>query len=177
MVFDAKKANEDFKRLCYIKDNPYSCNKKLLNGEKCYTRFKSPQTLERHQHSKYHIREFNRKICKPKIKKKPREIGKVIIKYDDLHITCQTCGRKFAHPSNRDRHERIFHTREYKYICKYKSCGKKFIRNDAWKNHLIDIHKDFNIYNCPIDGCDKWFQMRVQVTNHKKEAHREIYSK
>ena len=175
MVFDAKEANEKFKRMCYIKDNPYSCDKKLINGEKCYSRFKSPQTLERHQHSKIHVLGFNRRIFKPKIKRKSREIGKVIIKYDDLHITCQVCGKKFAHPSNRDRHERTYHTKKNKYKCKH--CGKEFIRNDSWKNHLIDIHRDFNIYNCPIIGCDKWFPMRIQVTNHKKEAHREIYSK
>ncbi|XP_012252893.1 zinc finger protein 557 isoform X2 [Athalia rosae] len=102
---------------------------------------------------------------------------------------CQHCGRRFARPHEKVKHERIHtgekphacevcgktfrvsycltlhmrtHTGVRPYVCQH--CGKRFKASSVYNHHLL-THGEERAYTCPY--CPKTFKTRVQLAGHK----------
>nr|XP_020473558.1 zinc finger and BTB domain-containing protein 40-like isoform X1 [Monopterus albus]XP_020473559.1 zinc finger and BTB domain-containing protein 40-like isoform X1 [Monopterus albus] len=83
-------------------------------------------------------------------------------------VTCDICGRAFAHPSGMIYHKRTEHFEEKPFACE--ECGAKFGANSSLKNHMR-LHTGEKPYHCK--HCDMSFSVAAALAYHTKKKHSE----
>ncbi|XP_048878124.1 LOW QUALITY PROTEIN: zinc finger and BTB domain-containing protein 40 [Brienomyrus brachyistius] len=83
-------------------------------------------------------------------------------------VSCDLCGKTFAHPSGMLYHKRTDHFDEKPYACK--ECGAKFAANSSLKNHQR-LHTGERPFRCR--HCDMSFSQAAALSYHTKKKHSE----
>ncbi|XP_038869381.1 zinc finger and BTB domain-containing protein 40-like [Salvelinus namaycush] len=83
-------------------------------------------------------------------------------------VSCDMCGRTFAHPSGMLYHKRTEHFEEKPFACE--ECGAKFGANSSLKNHMR-LHTGEKPYHCK--NCDMSFSVAAALAYHTKKKHSE----
>ncbi|KAK9528409.1 hypothetical protein VZT92_012571 [Zoarces viviparus] len=83
-------------------------------------------------------------------------------------VSCDLCGRTFAHPSGMIYHKRTEHFEEKPFACE--DCGAKFGANSSLKNHMR-LHTGEKPYRCK--HCDISFGVAAALAYHTKKKHSE----
>ncbi|XP_075996347.1 zinc finger and BTB domain-containing protein 40 [Genypterus blacodes] len=83
-------------------------------------------------------------------------------------VTCDLCGRTFAHSSGMIYHKRTEHFEEKPFACE--ECGVKFGANSSLKNHMRR-HTGEKPYHCK--HCDMSFSVAAALAYHTKKKHSE----
>ncbi|XP_029947621.1 LOW QUALITY PROTEIN: zinc finger and BTB domain-containing protein 40 [Salarias fasciatus] len=83
-------------------------------------------------------------------------------------VSCDLCGRSFAHPSGMIYHKRTEHFEEKPFACE--ECGAKFGANSSLKNHMR-LHTGEKPYQCK--HCDMSFSVAAALAYHTKKKHSE----
>ncbi|KPP71366.1 hypothetical protein Z043_109732, partial [Scleropages formosus] len=83
-------------------------------------------------------------------------------------VTCDLCGKTFAHPSGMLYHKRTDHFDEKPYSCE--ECGAKFAANSSLKNHQR-LHTGERPFRCK--HCDMSFSQAAALSYHSKKKHSE----
>uniref|UniRef100_A0A672Y884 Zinc finger and BTB domain containing 40 n=1 Tax=Sphaeramia orbicularis TaxID=375764 RepID=A0A672Y884_9TELE len=83
-------------------------------------------------------------------------------------VSCDLCGRTFAHPSGMMYHMRTEHFEEKPFACE--ECGAKFGANSSLKNHMR-LHTGEKPYHCK--HCDMGFSVAAALAYHTKKKHSE----
>lgn len=161
----ARNLNDILKKSILKKEKPFKCNLKLPDGVKCTWRFYTSDALEKHQHTRIHCKEIQKRKTK-----KPHYDG-IFTSYSDLAINCRYCGKYFRQSQSRDRHEKSEHTKLSRYKCGI--CEIDLIRCDKWKEHMMNIHGEKYVYKCDYEGCSERFQMKAELIKHRKIKHEE----
>ncbi|OCT72697.1 zinc finger and BTB domain-containing protein 40 isoform X2 [Xenopus laevis] len=85
-----------------------------------------------------------------------------------LLVTCDICGKEFAHPSGLQYHKRTEHFDEKPFTCD--ECGAKFAANSTLKNHQR-LHTGERPFVCK--HCDMTFTQAAALSYHTKKKHSE----
>ncbi|XP_041062223.1 zinc finger and BTB domain-containing protein 40 isoform X1 [Carcharodon carcharias] len=85
-----------------------------------------------------------------------------------LPVTCDICGKSFAHQSGMQYHKRSDHFDEKPFSCS--ECGAKFAANSTLKNHLR-LHTGEKPFFCK--HCDMTFMQAAALAYHMKKKHSE----
>ncbi|XP_075762774.1 zinc finger and BTB domain-containing protein 40 isoform X2 [Pelodiscus sinensis] len=85
-----------------------------------------------------------------------------------LPVTCDICGREFAHASGMQYHKLTEHFDEKPFSCE--ECGAKFAANSTLKNHLR-LHTGDRPYTCK--HCLMTFTQASALAYHTKKKHSE----
>ncbi|XP_030041723.1 zinc finger and BTB domain-containing protein 40-like [Microcaecilia unicolor] len=85
-----------------------------------------------------------------------------------LLVTCDICGKEFAHPSGMQYHKRTEHFDEKPFSCS--DCGAKFAANSTLKNHQR-LHTGERPYVCK--HCHMTFTQAAALAYHTKKKHSE----
>ncbi|XP_063766346.1 zinc finger and BTB domain-containing protein 40 isoform X2 [Eleginops maclovinus] len=83
-------------------------------------------------------------------------------------VSCDLCGRSFAHPSGMLYHKRTEHFEEKPFACE--ECGAKFGANSSLKNHMR-LHTGEKPYCCK--HCHMSFSVAAALAYHTKKKHSE----
>ncbi|XP_034080086.1 zinc finger and BTB domain-containing protein 40 isoform X2 [Gymnodraco acuticeps] len=83
-------------------------------------------------------------------------------------VSCDLCGRNFAHPSGMLYHKRTEHFEEKPFACE--DCGAKFGANSSLKNHMR-LHTGEKPYCCK--HCHMSFSVAAALAYHTKKKHSE----
>ncbi|KAI4827243.1 hypothetical protein KUCAC02_030653 [Chaenocephalus aceratus] len=83
-------------------------------------------------------------------------------------VSCDLCGRNFAHPSGMLYHKRTEHFEEKPFACE--DCGAKFGANSSLKNHMR-LHTGEKPYSCK--HCHMSFSVAAALAYHTKKKHSE----
>ncbi|XP_066546951.1 zinc finger and BTB domain-containing protein 40 [Amia ocellicauda] len=83
-------------------------------------------------------------------------------------VTCDICGKTFAHQSGMLYHKRTDHFDEKPYSCE--ECGAKFAANSTLKNHMR-LHTGERPFFCK--HCDMTFSQAAALAYHTKKKHSE----
>ncbi|KAG7494960.1 zinc finger and BTB domain-containing protein 40 [Solea senegalensis] len=83
-------------------------------------------------------------------------------------VSCDICGRLFAHPSGMIYHKRTEHFDEKPFACK--ECDAKFAAKSSLKNHMR-LHTGEKPYQCK--HCDMSFSVAAALAYHNKRKHSE----
>ncbi|XP_068598823.1 zinc finger and BTB domain-containing protein 40 [Brachionichthys hirsutus] len=83
-------------------------------------------------------------------------------------VSCDLCGRTFAHPSGMIYHKRTEHFEEKPFACD--DCGAKFGANSSLKNH-VRLHTGEKPYSCK--HCAMSFRVAAALAYHTKKKHSE----
>ncbi|XP_030900146.2 zinc finger and BTB domain-containing protein 40 isoform X1 [Melopsittacus undulatus] len=95
-------------------------------------------------------------------------VGVVKKKKKRLPVTCDICGREFAHASGMQYHKLTEHFDEKPFSCK--ECGAKFAANSTLKNHLR-LHTGDRPFMCK--HCLMTFMQASALAYHTKKKHAE----
>ncbi|XP_067826791.1 zinc finger and BTB domain-containing protein 40 isoform X2 [Heptranchias perlo] len=85
-----------------------------------------------------------------------------------LPVTCDICGKSFAHQSGMQYHKRSDHFDEKPFSCN--ECGAKFAANSTLKNHMR-LHTGEKPFFCK--HCDMTFMQAAALAYHMKKKHSE----
>ncbi|XP_078095316.1 zinc finger and BTB domain-containing protein 40 isoform X2 [Mustelus asterias] len=85
-----------------------------------------------------------------------------------LPVTCDICGKSFAHQSGMQYHKRSDHFDEKPFSCR--ECGAKFAANSTLKNHMR-LHTGEKPFFCK--HCDMTFMQAAALAYHMKKKHSE----
>lgn len=154
--FICKACDKSFHFYCRLKVHMKRCRvakSKQIQCKECNETKESKKELEKHQLEAHSI---GGEPGAPKKKKKR------------LPVTCDLCGREFAHASGMQYHKLTEHFDEKPFSCE--ECGAKFAANSTLKNHLR-LHTGDRPFMCK--HCLMTFTQASALAYHTKKKHSE----
>ncbi|XP_042687531.1 zinc finger and BTB domain-containing protein 40 isoform X1 [Centrocercus urophasianus] len=152
--FICKACEKSFHFYCRLKVHMKRCRVargKQIQCKECTEVKSTKKELEKHQ------LEVHGEVGMAKKKKKKR-----------LPVTCDICGREFAHASGMQYHKLTEHFDEKPFSCE--KCGAKFAANSTLKNHLR-LHTGDRPFVCK--HCLMTFMQASALAYHTKKKHSE----
>ncbi|XP_021487138.1 zinc finger and BTB domain-containing protein 40 isoform X4 [Meriones unguiculatus] len=154
--FVCKACDKSFHFYCRLKVHMRRCrvakSKQVQSKDSSETK-DSEKELEKHQ------LEARRAGGEPDVPKKKKK---------RLPVTCDLCGREFAHASGMQYHKLTEHFDEKPFSCE--ECGAKFAANSTLKNHLR-LHTGDRPFMCK--HCLMTFTQASALAYHTKKKHSE----
>ncbi|KAM9736932.1 zinc finger and BTB domain-containing protein 40 isoform 1-T6 [Dama dama] len=154
--FVCKACDKSFHFYCRLKVHMKRCRvakSKQVQCKECNEAKDSKKELERHQ------LEAHGAAAEPSVPKKKKK---------RLPVTCDLCGREFAHASGMQYHKLTEHFDEKPFSCE--ECGAKFAANSTLKNHLR-LHTGDRPFMCK--HCLMTFTQASALAYHTKKKHSE----
>ncbi|KAM8788674.1 zinc finger and BTB domain-containing protein 40 [Rhynchonycteris naso] len=154
--FICKACDKSFHFYCRLKVHMKRCRvakSKQVQCKECNETKESKKELEKHQLEAHGA---GGEAAVPKKKKKR------------LPVTCDLCGREFAHASGMQYHKLTEHFDEKPFSCE--ECGAKFAANSTLKNHLR-LHTGDRPFMCK--HCLMTFTQASALAYHTKKKHSE----
>ncbi|XP_073089475.1 zinc finger and BTB domain-containing protein 40 isoform X2 [Manis javanica] len=154
--FICKACDKSFHFYCRLKVHMKRCRvakSKQVQCNECSETKDSKKELEKHQ------LEVHGAGGEPNVPKKKKK---------RLPVTCDLCGREFAHASGMQYHKLTEHFDEKPFSCE--ECGAKFAANSTLKNHLR-LHTGDRPFMCK--HCLMTFTQASALAYHTKKKHSE----
>ncbi|XP_004377204.1 zinc finger and BTB domain-containing protein 40 [Trichechus manatus latirostris] len=154
--FVCKACDKSFHFYCRLKVHMKRCRvakSKQVQCKDCSETKESRKELEKHQ------LEAHGAGGEPDVPKKKKK---------RLPVTCDLCGREFAHASGMQYHKLTEHFDEKPFSCE--ECGAKFAANSTLKNHLR-LHTGDRPFMCK--HCLMTFTQASALAYHTKKKHSE----
>uniref|UniRef100_A0A7N5P965 Zinc finger and BTB domain containing 40 n=1 Tax=Ailuropoda melanoleuca TaxID=9646 RepID=A0A7N5P965_AILME len=154
--FVCKACDKSFHFYCRLKVHVKRCRaakSKQVQCKECSETKDSKKELEKHQ------LEAHGAGGEPDVPKKKKK---------RLPVTCDLCGREFAHASGMQYHKLTEHFDEKPFSCE--ECGAKFAANSTLKNHLR-LHTGDRPFMCK--HCLMTFTQASALAYHTKKKHSE----
>ncbi|KAM4871964.1 zinc finger and BTB domain-containing protein 40 isoform 2-T2 [Thomomys bottae] len=154
--FVCKACDKSFHFYCRLKVHMKRCRvakSKQVQCKDCSETKDSKKELEKHQ------LEAHSASGEPDVPKKKKK---------RLPVTCDLCGREFAHASGMQYHKLTEHFDEKPFSCE--ECGAKFAANSTLKNHLR-LHTGDRPFMCK--HCLMTFTQASALAYHTKKKHSE----
>ncbi|XP_016004769.2 zinc finger and BTB domain-containing protein 40 [Rousettus aegyptiacus] len=154
--FICKACDKSFHFYCRLKVHMKRCRvarSKQVQCKECNETKDSKKELEKHQ------LEAHGAGGEPEVPKKKKK---------RLPVTCDLCGREFAHASGMQYHKLTEHFDEKPFSCE--ECGAKFAANSTLKNHLR-LHTGDRPFMCK--HCLMTFTQASALAYHTKKKHSE----
>nr|CAI9703010.1 unnamed protein product [Rangifer tarandus platyrhynchus] len=154
--FVCKACDKSFHFYCRLKVHMKRCRvakSKQVQCKECNEAKDSKKELEKHQ-LEAHGAAAGSSVPKKKKKRLP--------------VTCDLCGREFAHASGMQYHKLTEHFDEKPFSCE--ECGAKFAANSTLKNHLR-LHTGDRPFMCK--HCLMTFTQASALAYHTKKKHSE----
>ncbi|XP_021118682.1 zinc finger and BTB domain-containing protein 40 isoform X3 [Heterocephalus glaber] len=154
--FVCKACDKSFHFYCRLKVHMKRCRvakSKQVQCKDCSETKDSKKELEKHQ------LEAHGTNGDPEVPKKKKK---------RLPVTCDLCGREFAHASGMQYHKLTEHFDEKPFSCE--ECGAKFAANSTLKNHLR-LHTGDRPFMCK--HCLMTFTQASALAYHTKKKHSE----
>ncbi|KAM9242428.1 zinc finger and BTB domain-containing protein 40 isoform 2-T2 [Dugong dugon] len=154
--FICKACDKSFHFYCRLKVHMKRCRvakSKQVQCKDCSETKESRKELEKHQ------LEAHGAGGEPDVPKKKKK---------RLPVTCDLCGREFAHASGMQYHKLTEHFDEKPFSCE--ECGAKFAANSTLKNHLR-LHTGDRPFMCK--HCLMTFTQASALAYHTKKKHSE----
>ncbi|XP_019396899.1 PREDICTED: zinc finger and BTB domain-containing protein 40 [Crocodylus porosus] len=151
--FICKACDKSFHFYCRLKVHMKRCRLakgKQVQCKECAEVMSTKKELEKHQLEVHGV-------AGPAKKKKKR-----------LPVTCDICGREFAHASGMQYHKLTEHFDEKPFSCE--ECGAKFAANSTLKNHMR-LHTGDRPFMCK--HCLMTFMQASALAYHTKKKHSE----
>ncbi|KAB0402690.1 hypothetical protein E2I00_010135, partial [Balaenoptera physalus] len=155
--FVCKACDKSFHFYCRLKVHMKRCRvakSKQVQCKECNETKDSKKELEKHQ------LEAHGTGGEPDVPKKKKK---------RLPVTCDLCGREFAHASGMQYHKLTEHFDEKPFSCE--ECGAKFAANSTLKNHLR-LHTGDRPFMCK--HCLMTFTQASALAYHTKKKHSEV---